>query len=406
VNYIHLAIPVFFVLIGIELLAARLLERDSYRLNDSVNDLSCGVLQQLGDVFLKTALFAGYAGLYAGYRVTEVPLDAAWAWSACFVAQDFLYYWFHRFSHEVNAGWAAHVVHHQSEEYNLSVALRQGAFQPAISWVFYLPLAVVGFPPAMFLAVSSFNTLYQFWIHTRLIGRLGPLERVLNTPSHHRVHHARNPGYIDRNLGGTLIVWDRLFGTFALERDEPVYGITKPLASFNPVWANLHYWVEMWDVARRARHPLDRLRVLWRRPGWRPDDLGGPLQPTEVARGSYVKFDVPLSGALKLYVLGQFVAVLLATTPYLQKSEALGPWARVAGAVAIAWSLLSLGGLLDRRPWAVVLEAARLGGLALSATLIPLSPGASVGVATLAAASVLWLAWATRKGLPLPAEVR
>ena len=115
----------------------------------------------------------------------------------------------------MSAGWAAHVVHHQSEEYNLTVALRQGALQPAFSWVFYLPLAVLGFPPAMFLAVSSFNTLYQFWIHTRLIGRLGPLEWVLNTPSHHRVHHARNPRYIDRNHGGTLIVWDRLFGTFA-----------------------------------------------------------------------------------------------------------------------------------------------------------------------------------------------
>jgi hypothetical protein len=107
---------------------------------------------------------------------------------------------------------------------------------------------------------------------------------VLNTPSHHRVHHAVNPRYIDRNHGGTLIVWDRLFGTFAREEDEPVYGITKPLASFNPLWANVHYWAEMWDVARRARRPLDRLRVLWMPPGWRPSDLGGPLGPTEVPR--------------------------------------------------------------------------------------------------------------------------
>jgi sterol desaturase/sphingolipid hydroxylase (fatty acid hydroxylase superfamily) len=404
VNYIQLAIPVFFVLIGIELLAARLLERDSYRLSDSVGDLSCGVLQQIGELFFKTALFAGYAGLYSGYRLGSVPLHAAWAWAACFVAQDFLYYWFHRFSHEVNAGWAAHVVHHQSEEYNLTVALRQGAFQPAISWVFYLPLATFGFPPAMFLAVSSFNTLYQFWIHTRLVGRLGPLEWVLNTPSHHRVHHARNPRYIDRNHGGTLIVWDRLFGTFAREQDEPVYGITKPLASFNPIWANLHYWAEMWDVARRAGRPLDRLRVLWKQPGWRPPDLGGPLLPTEVDRASYVKFDVPLPGALKLYVLGQFAAVLLATTAYLQQNEALDPGTRVAGAAAITWSLLSLGGLLDRRPWAVGLEAARLVGLAVSAALVPLAP-AGVGVFTLAAASGVWLARA-QKGLPLPAEVR
>ncbi len=408
-DYVQLAIPFFFLLIGIELFLARVLERDSYRLSDSVGDLSCGVLQQLGGVFLKTALFAGYAGLYASYRLFAVPMDAAWAWVLCFVGHDFFYYWFHRFSHEVNAGWAAHVVHHQSEEYNLTVALRQGALQPAVSWVFYLPLAVLGFPPAMFLAVSSFDTLYQFWIHTRLVGRLGPLEWVLNTPSHHRVHHGRNPRYIDRNHGGTLIVWDRLFGTFAPEQDEPVYGITRPLKSFNPVWANLHYWAEMWDLAWRARRPLDRLRVLWKRPGWRPLDLGGPVLPTEVDRASHVRFDVPLARRLKLYVLGQFVPVLLAATLYLQGSETLGPGARAGFALAIAFSLLTLGGLLDRRRWAFGLEAARLGVVAVSAALGPLTPGAGLAAAALTAASGLWLGWATRatrNGLPLPAEVR
>ncbi len=406
-DYIQLAIPVFFILIGIELALSRVLERDSYRLNDSIGDLSCGVLQQLGGVFLKTALFAGYAFLYAGYRLFEIPMDGAWAWVVCYLGHDFLYYWFHRASHEVNAGWAAHVVHHQSEEYNLAVALRQGAFQPAISWIFYLPLAVLGFPPAMFLAVSSFDTLYQFWIHTRLVGRLGPLEWVLNTPSHHRVHHARNPRYIDRNHGGTLIVWDRMFGTFAREEDEPVYGITRPLASFNPLWANVHYWAEMWDVARRARRPLDRLRVLWMRPGWRPRDLGGPVGPTEVDRASYVKFDVPLGRAVKLYVLGHFALVLVATTLYLRQSDALAAEARVAGAAAVVWSLSSLGGLLDRRPWALPLEAARLALLGVWAALVPAAPGVVAGlVAALAVASGLWLARALRRGLPLAAEVR
>ena len=320
VDYIALAIPVFFLLIGVELVAARVLERPSYRLSDSLGDLSCGVLQQVADVFLKTALFAGYAGLYSHYRLFEIPTNAAWAGAACFLGQDFLYYWFHRFSHEVNAGWAAHVVHHQSEEYNLTVALRQGAFQPAVSWVFYLPLALVGFPPAMFLAVSAFDTLYQFWIHTRLVGRLGPLEWVLNTPSHHRVHHGRNPRYIDRNHGGTLIVWDRLFGTFAREQEEPVYGITKPLASFNPLWANLHYWAEMWDVARRAARPFDRLRVLFMRPGWRPEDLGCPMAPPEVDRASYRKYDVPLVASAK------FTTIHAATRGETCRSYLARPW--------------------------------------------------------------------------------
>jgi sterol desaturase/sphingolipid hydroxylase (fatty acid hydroxylase superfamily) len=405
-SYIHLAIPVFFLLIGVEMLAARFLERDVYRLSDSVSDLSCGILQQVVDVFLKSALFAGYAWLFANERRFEIPAGAAWAWAACFLGVDFLYYWFHRWSHEVNAGWAAHVVHHQSEEYNLTVALRQGAFQQAFSWVFYLPLAVLGFPPVMFLAVSSFNTLYQFWIHTRLIGRLGPLEWVFNTPSHHRVHHARNPKYIDRNLGGTLIVWDRLFGTFGRERDEPVYGITRPLASWSPLWANLHYWAEMWALARRTPRPLDRLRVLWKRPGWRPDELGGPVAPGEVDRETCVKYDVPVPRGSRLYVLGHFVGVNLGTVAFLYGSGRLAPAAQATVALAIAWSLASFGGLLERRPWAPGLEAARLVAAGLALPFLPLPPWAVAGGLVLVAASLVWVGIRREKPLPLPAEVR
>ena len=159
---------------------------------------------------------------------------------------DFLYYWFHRLSHEINAFWAAHVVHHQSEEYNLAVALRQGTFQGVFSWVFYLPLAVLGFPPLVFLTVSSIDTLYQFWIHTRVIGRLGPLEWVLNTPSNHRVHHAKNPQYIDKNCGGALIIWDRMFGTYAAEVEPPVFGVLEmPTRPFNPFYLQLYLWRDL-----------------------------------------------------------------------------------------------------------------------------------------------------------------
>ena len=219
-NLIHLAIPVFFLLIAVELVAARLLEKDVYRLSDSVSDLSCGILDQIVGVFLKTALFAGYVAVYDHFRLFSLPNDSVAAWVACFLGVDLFYYCSHRFSHEVNAGWATHIVHHQSEELNLAVALRQSAFGQIYTWIFYLPLALLGFPPLMFLTLNAANTLYQFWVHTRLIGKLGPMEWVFNTPSHHRVHHARNPQYIDKNHAGTLIVWDRLFGTFAEEKEE------------------------------------------------------------------------------------------------------------------------------------------------------------------------------------------
>jgi len=389
-DLIVLAIPVFFLLIGIEILWARREEKDLYRLNDSVGDLSCGILEQVGGVFLKTGLFAGYLFVYDRYRVFEIPLGSGLAWVLAWLGVDFFYYWFHRLSHEVNAGWAAHIVHHQSEEYNLTVALRQSVFQGALSWVFYLPLAALGFPPAMFLTVSSLNTLYQFWIHTRTIGRLGPLEWVLNTPSHHRVHHGRNPKYIDRNHAGSLIVWDRMFGTFQAEEEEPVYGITKPLDTWNPLWANLHYWKELFAMARKARRPLDRLRVFWKPPGWRPADLGGFDPAPEVDRATYRKYDPPVSRALEIYVVLQFVALNLAATVFLHRQRDLGGAPRLAAALWILAALVALGGLLDLRSWARGLEVSRLLTLALTTPwLLPLGP-CSVVMAT-ALASAVWI---------------
>ena len=364
VNYIVLAIPVFFLLIGVELLAVRVAGRHDYRLADSVNDLSCGILDQLLEVFLKAALFAGYGFVYERFRVASMPASSVAAWALCFVGVDFLYYWFHRMSHEVNAFWAAHVVHHQSEDFNLAVALRQGSFQSAISWLFYLPLAWLGFPPAMFLTLTSANTLYQFWIHTRLIGHLGPVDAVLNTPSNHRVHHGRNPKYIDRNHGGVLIVWDRLFGTYQAEEEEPVYGITQPLASWNPVWANLHYWLEIFDVARQAPRPLDKLRVFAKPPGWRPAELGGSQAPPEVEVATYRKWDSAAPPAYTVYAVVQFVLVLGATSYLLFRQESLSHPSLVVAALLVVWSLVVVGGLLEGRRWALPVEVARLATLA------------------------------------------
>jgi sterol desaturase/sphingolipid hydroxylase (fatty acid hydroxylase superfamily) len=348
-NYVVLAIPVFFLLIALELAITRIQERDYYSLSDSVNDLSCGLLQQIFEVFLKTALFAGYLFLYERHHVFEIPSGAPWAWVACLLGVDFLYYWFHRKSHEVNAFWAAHVVHHQSEEYNLAVALRQGAFQGVFSWVFYLPLAVIGFPPLMFLTVSSIDTLYQFWIHTRAIGKLGPLEWILNTPSNHRVHHGRNPKYIDRNHGGIFILWDRMFGTYAPEEDEPVYGITTPLRSWNPVWANFHYWGEILGKARRASRLADKLRLFVKPPGWLPEELGGFQKAPEVDRASVERFDFPVAPRVRRLAFAQFAVTLLAGAVFLFLQTDWTSAARIGASLAILASLVMVGLLLEGR---------------------------------------------------------
>jgi alkylglycerol monooxygenase len=353
------SIPLFFILIGIELAAAWILEKKVYRLSDSIADLGCGMLDQLLGVLAKGALFAVYIWLYANVRLFDLAADSWIVFGVCFVAVDFLYYWFHRMSHEVGAFWAAHSVHHQSEEYNLTVALRQGAFQGFFSWVFYLPLAVLGFSPAVFVPCSALNTLYQFWIHTRLIDRLGPIEWIFNTPSHHRVHHGRNPRYIDRNHAGVFIIWDRMFGTFVPETDEPVYGIVKPLGSVNPLWANFAGWADLAHVSRQARTAGDRLRPFISAPGWRPAELGGPLVPPEISRDE-LPAPVPTSKPLGVYVFVNFVAVLAITAVALGKVAQLGIPAFAGLAAVVTFSLVTFSMLLERRRFAAWLEGGRL----------------------------------------------
>jgi len=359
VNYIALSIPVFFLLIGVEVLLARWQGEKLYRLNDSINDLSCGILQQILGLFAKTAVFAGYAVIYLKFRLFELPGDALRVWVVGFLGVDFCYYWFHRASHELNLAWAAHIVHHQSEEFNLAVALRQSAFQPFISAVFYWPLALLGLPPLPFLTLSAFNTLYQFWIHTRLIGRLGALEWILNTPSHHRVHHGCNPHYIDRNHGGTLIVWDRLFGTFEPEGEEVIYGVTRPLASWNPLWANLHYWAELAAVAGRTRRLRDKLRLWVMPPHWRPPDV--PAEKPAATPLAGIRYDARAPARFGTYILIHFALTLGVTTSFLFEHESLGGTPeKVACALWIVWSLVNFGAIFERRRWLPASEMGRL----------------------------------------------
>ena len=260
------------------------------------------------------------------------------------------------------------------------------------SWIFYLPLALVGFPPAMFLALLSFNTLYQFWIHTRTIGRLGALEWVFNTPSNHRVHHARNPKYIDRNHGGTLIIWDRLFGTYVAEEEEPVYGITTPLQSWNPVWANLHYWAELAGKARRIPRLADQMRLFLARPGWQPAELGGTVGPEEVDTATYLKFDTPTGRQRGRYVLAQFGLVVAATSIFLFSVSRIDEARGGLVAVLVVASLVTLGGLLEKSRWGAAAEAARI-ALAPALLAVVFSGGYAVllGVAAFSALSLGWL---------------
>ncbi len=372
VDYIALSIPIFFLLIGIELFIAVWRKQKLYRFNDSITNISLGIGQQVIGIFMKTGIFFTYLFIFTNYRFWNIEATLL-NWVLLFFAVDFFYYWFHRLSHEVNALWAAHIVHHQSEEYNLSVALRQSWFQNAFSWVFYLPLAFVGFEPVMFLTISSFNTLYQFWIHTRIIGRMGFLELFLNTPSHHRVHHGSNPKYIDKNHAGTLIIWDRMFGTFQNEEEEPIYGVTKPLKSWNPVWANFHYWYELIQMAKLTRNISDKIALFLKPPGWRPSELGGREFPTEINVQEFKKYNEhPHQLAWNYYVLYLFVLCLAVSTILLFKQSQFTGWQLLLSSGFSILTLVVCGGILENKKWTYKIEFIRIAyGLLLIFSFYP-----------------------------------
>ncbi len=363
-NYLTLAGPFFLALAAVELVCAARARLDAFRLNDSLADLSCGVFDQLLKLFGHGLLLVGYVFVYRNWALFDATaLRPAGKWLAAlalFLGVDLCFYWQHRFAHLWAAPWAAHVVHHQSEEFNLIVALRQSAFEEYLLAAFYFPLALLGFPPAWYLAMFSFNLIWQFWCHTRLVGKLGPLEWVFNTPSHHRVHHGRNLKYLDKNFAGTLIIWDRLFGTFQPEEEEPVYGITRPIESWNPLWANFHYWVELARDARQAPYYWDKVKIWFMPLGWRPRGLAPKPPAADLTRAEQVKYDARVPAGLTVYAVGHY-GLTLGLAMWVLNQAGLRSFAElIPPAALVVLSLATTGGLFERRPWAFPLEVLRL----------------------------------------------
>ena len=283
-DLIHLAVPAFLLLMVVEAVAGAVMQREIYEAKDAAASIAMGLGNLASDLLAKVVQFFVLTYLHR-FAIFHIGF-AWWAWVLLFFGDEFSYYWFHRASHECRLLWASHVVHHSSERYNLSTALRQTWTGSFLSFVFWLWLPIVGFAPVMIMTMKAVSLLYQFWIHTELVRSLGPLEAVLNTPSHHRVHHGSNPRYIDRNHGGTLIIWDKLFGTFEPENPaDPVrFGLTKNIETYNPVRIAFHEWVDLFRDAWRAPGWTNKLRYVFGNPGWRHEPGSGPAfgarQPT------------------------------------------------------------------------------------------------------------------------------
>ncbi len=368
-DLIALAVPFFLLALLIELGVDAYRRTGYYRSNDAINSLSAGTLSTTFGYFTKLLPLLIWGFVLQNFALIDMPLswfDASprgiLLWIAAAIGWDFCYYWFHRLSHEYSILWAAHAVHHQSEDYNLSTALRQTSTGFLFGWIFYLPLFLIGFPLEVLITVNAVNLIYQFWVHTQHIRRLGPLDYILVTPSNHRVHHARNERYLDRNYGGMFILWDRWFGTFEDEIDEEpvVYGVRKPLRSFNPFWANLQVYEGLWFDSRHTARWRDKLKVWVSRTGWRPQDMRERYPERSEIGDLTVRYDPQIAASLRWYGLGQF-AVAVGLTLYIAQLFASSGVAAVVLPCIGLWLLLwSIGLLNDGRTLAVRTEAVRL----------------------------------------------
>ncbi|WXL26211.1 sterol desaturase family protein [Ectopseudomonas mendocina] len=342
-NVAIVAIPMYVVLILLELAYEQRSGRRTYRLADATTSINTGVLRVLLEGPLRLLLIVPYAWLYEHARLFEWDTRSPWLWVLGFLAVDFCFYWSHRSMHTFNVLWGAHQPHHSSEDFNLSTALRKGAVQTAFDWPFYLPLALLGIPLPVFLLLLGIQLVYQFWVHSQHIGKLGWLEQVIVTPSLHRVHHGQNDCYIDKNHGGVFIIWDRLFGTHAVETEPVRFGVTTPVSTFDPLRLQFSWWRLLWADARATRSWWDKLRLWWMPTGWRPADVQHivwPKMPED-------KFSGRCPTGLRWYAFVQFLLINALTLIFLAQVKESALWWSGLLMLLVISGCVCLGRLFD-----------------------------------------------------------
>ncbi|KAF9352945.1 hypothetical protein BGX26_009256 [Mortierella sp. AD094] len=358
-----------------------------YRMNDMIGSLGAGSVQQMSRFFFGSLQMVTYNYIWNNYRIESIAFDTfkLSTWIGCFLAVDFAYYWFHRAAHEVNIFWAGHSVHHSSEYYNATTALRQSLVQTYASFFFNLPLALV-FSPAQFAVHTQLNLLYQFWIHTEIVPRLGWLEYIINTPSAHRLHHGRNPYCIDKNYAGTLIIWDRMFGTYADERiypdvvatkedEEPVaYGLVHPINTFDPVEIQLGHFRHIWNMLLTTPGVANKFKVVFYGPGWHPGTPRTGLLseiPDIDLKNPPEKYDPVLPSKFNYYVCAHFTIVLVVGSALLAEGYKILPlWQTQAISIAFLISLVTLAKIMDAKPYGLKAELFRTLGIFFLAEFI------------------------------------
>ena len=364
-SLITYSIPVFLLLIIIEFFYGIIKKDNNYRVNDALTSMSLGLISRFVPLLGLGFQYVVYKYVAQYYNLKLLNLEETWVWVVSFILYDICYYWMHRMHHEIKIFWATHVVHHHGEEFNLATALRQTSSGFLWKWVFFLPVFIIGVPPEVYVSVAGVNLIYQFWVHTEHVGRLGFLEYIFITPSNHRIHHAQNDDYLDANYGGVFILWDRIFGTFIDERKDlkPIYGTVKPLKSFNPFWANIEVFYQMILDSYRTKKLKDKVYVWFSPPAWRPDDVTEkyPLKKNDLS--SFKKYDPQIGIRQKIFGFFQFMMINALTVLMLFNIDKFSYPEMLSVAVLVITLAISNSFILDGKTYANKVEIARLCGV-------------------------------------------
>ncbi|MCX3265414.1 sterol desaturase family protein [Pedobacter agri] len=355
-NYLAFAIPAFFIFVYIEYKIAQNQKRTTiFKYESTVANFSIGIAERLLNLFIAASFYQLYDWVYRNYALFDI--SSAWyVWVLILLATDFVWYWYHRLGHEINFLWAAHIVHHQSEEFNLSAAARITTFQALFRNIFWCVLPFVGFHPTMIITILLVHGAYSFFTHTQLVGKLGWLEHVFITPSLHGVHHASDEKYLDKNYGDVFVFWDKLFGTFQTEEEPPKFGLTHPLKSYSFLWQHFHYYLEIGEAYKRA----NGFKAKWNALFGSPALMDQNIRPILERKFRQDKIKQQSKPRFKFYLNTQLIIVVAMLTGLTLYFNLMNITDQLAILFFIIITLINIGALLEQRKWIYYLECFRL----------------------------------------------
>lgn len=357
INIIAFAAPAFFIFLYLEYQYAKYKKQEKlFKYESSVSNTTIGIAERLLNLFVTASFYGLFVWIYENYRVFTIS-DQWYVWLLLLLAADFVWYWYHRLGHEINIFWAAHIVHHQSEEFNFSAAARITTIQAVIRTGFWCVLPLIGFEPMMVMGILVAHGMYSFFTHTQVIKAPRWMEYVFITPSLHGVHHASDEKYLDKNYGDVFVFWDKMFGTFQQEEEQPKYGLTHPIGSYSFLWQHFHYYLEIYEAAKRQKGFRNKMKIVFGSPAVMDQDIRPELEKKffqkntnrEVLNPTFKKYI-----NIQLFIVAFVLMLFSAFYAYFDEVE------KIAVAVLVLISLINIGALLEQRKWIYYLEYSRV----------------------------------------------